>query len=246
VLEVDDLPEAWLGLASAEHALGSDDAAREAVRRALRLGYQRAAVAMAAGELAYRLGDREVAVDAFAAAIRLIPNLAADPYWATLDDEAFVATVVDAAIESSGPDGRWEIRWMAGDADEARELARSLDPEARRRAEQIIDAWAGNTEAVEGVLDDCAARPLDIVAVQWCARLEGQLGNADERERYRAWAEAITGGASAAGAETRVSTTTLVGRSLEGEVASFWGTYTYRRPTAWDVLAPDLIHLTLK
>jgi hypothetical protein len=38
----------------------------------------------------------------------------------------------------------------------------------------------------------------------------------------------------------------LVGRTIEGGLASFYGTYTYRRPTPWDLLVPSLIHFTVK
>ena len=246
VVDVDDLPEAWLGLAAADVALGDSTNALDAVRKSLRLGYQRPATAMAAGDLALKLGDRSLAIEAFASAVQSIPSLAADPYWATLRDEPLLNEVVDRAVAIAGPDIRWEIRLMTGEIAKAKDLARSPGVASTEDALQIISAWEADPAAVGRGLSACLERPLDVAAVQWCARIEGRLGHDAERERYRAWAEAITGGASAAAAETRVSITDLVGRSLEGDVASFWGTYTYRRPTPWDILPPDLIHLTLK
>ncbi len=62
----DDLPVAWLDLAAVQVDRGETDAARASLERALRLGDQQAAVALGAGDLYLRMGDREAALRAFA------------------------------------------------------------------------------------------------------------------------------------------------------------------------------------
>jgi len=247
VVVADDLPEAWLNLAAEEAALGNEATAREAIARALRLGYQRPAVAMAAGDLALRLGDDALARGAFTNALIVGPSLAGDPWWA-LDPAraALFPEVREAAIGRVGPATGWEMALVSGDFIGARSLAEQLGPAAGRDAVRVIDAWSGNEAAFGAVLAACAARPLDLAALAWCARLEGHYGDDAEANRYRAWANTIVGGAYAAGAELRVARVTLVGRSDEGNVALFYGYYTYRRPTPWDLLGPDLVHLTLE
>jgi hypothetical protein len=79
-----------------------------------------------------------------------------------------------------------------------------------------------------------------------CARAEGRIGEVDRANEFRYIANAQVGTAYSEGAETRVARGVVVGRSLEGNPAIFWGTYTYRRPTPWDVLVPSLVHLTLE
>lgn len=247
VVRADDLPEAWLNLAAEEAALGHTAAARDAIAMALPLGYQRPAIAMAAGDLALRLGDDSLARDAFTSALVKAPSLAGDPWWSSDPVRAAIFPAVrDAAIRRAGPAAGWEIALVAGDFIGARSLAERLAPPAGRDASRVIDAWSGDDASLHAVLDACAARPLDLTALSWCARLEGRAGNVAQANRYRAWANTIVGGAYAAGAELRVSTVRLTGRSDEGNVALFYGYYTYRRPTPWDLLGPDLVHLTLR
>jgi tetratricopeptide (TPR) repeat protein len=247
VAAADDLPEAWVDLAAEEAALGRTAEAREAITNALRLGYQRPAVAMAAGDLALRLGDETTARAAFTAALTVAPSLAGDPWWAADPARAALFPAIRAAaIERLGAVGGWELAMVAGDSELARSLAARLDAPAAAFAARVVAAWEGDAPSMRAVLDECAARPLDVTALSWCARLEGRAGDDVEANRYRAWANTILGGSYAAGAELRVSSTPQVGRSDAGDPALFYGHYTYRRPTPWDLLVPSLVHLTLE
>jgi tetratricopeptide (TPR) repeat protein len=244
---LDDLPEAWLDLAAAEAALGRAAAASEALERAVRLGLQRPAVAMAAGDLAQRIGERELALKAYTRALVAAPSLAGDPWWLEEPDRAALfAEARDEAIRIAGPPRDWEIALMSGDVRQARLLAGGFAYPSGLTAAQVIDAWSGDRDAHEAVLQRCAARPLDLTGLAWCARLEGRVGRVQEANRYRAWSNTVVGGSYAAGAELRVRRGPQVGRSDAGDPARFYGHYTYRRPTPWDLLVPDLIHLALE
>lgn len=243
VLQVDDLPEAWLALGLTESRLGRGAGALADIRRALRLGYQRPAIAMAAGDLALQY-DKSTATAAFAAAIATTPSLAGDPYWTKIDS-VVAANAIKAAMARSSPSGVWEIELETGDAGAARQTAHGLDPASEGVALAVIAAWNGDATARQAVYDRCAAAPLDVGLLVWCGRLAGRAGDRVTQDRYLAWVNVITG-ASQLGAELRVSRSEVTGRATQGGVAEFWGEYTYRRPTPWDLLAGDLLHLTLE
>jgi O-antigen ligase len=247
VAGTDDLPEAWLDLAAEEAFLGHDDAAREALGRASRLGLQRPGIAMAIGELGERLGEGARSDAAYVAAILTLPSLAGDPWW--LSDPARAARfprIVDAAIEAAGPAGKWQIALMAGDAGRARGLAPGATAAADPTLERlVIDAWTGDAVALRQVLAICDARPLDATALGWAARLEARRGDDDAANHYRLWASTFSSSALIAGSEVRVSDRPLTGRGV-GDVATYWGTYTYRRTTPQNLLVPSLIQLELR
>lgn len=245
VVARDDLPEAWLNLAAEQAELGDEAGATDSLIAAFRIGRQRPAVAMPIGELALRLGERELAVEALTAAVLTAPSILADPWW-TLDPgrQAVRLEVAQAANASSFAYIQWEIALMTGDVATARTLATTpgLDPSTV----DFVDAWAGDEAAHQRLSARCHADPRALQALFWCARIEGRRGNVDEANAYRYLANAQIGGAYRNGAELRVATRPMVGRTLEGNPAIFWGTYTYRRPTPWDVLVPSLVHLTIE
>jgi O-antigen ligase/tetratricopeptide (TPR) repeat protein len=248
VAETDDLPEAWLNLAAEEALLGYDDAARDALAGAFRLGLQRPALAMGIGELAERLGDVTLADRAYIAAIATVPSLAGDPWWQS--DPARAArfpAIIDAAIEAARPADAWQVALMAGDAQRARELARAaaggVDPAFENL---VVDAWTGNDTAFREILAIGGAEPLNGAALGWAARLHARRGDDATANLYRRWAFTASSVAVPTGAELRVSDGPKIGRTVAGTVAEFWGTYTYRRPTPWNILVPSLIQLELQ
>jgi hypothetical protein len=92
----------------------------------------------------------------------------------------------------------------------------------------------------------CRSEPLRIHLLFWCARIEGRRGNDAAANDFRYLANAQLGGSYGQGAELRILQGPAIGRSLQGNPAIFWGTYSYRRFTPWDVLVPSLLHLTLE
>lgn len=244
VAESDDVPEAWLDLAAEEDVLGNNEAALEALTRAARLGLQRTGLAMAIGDLAARLGDLRLSDDAFALAISRTPSLAGDGWWqASPERAAQLLRVVDQALPMALPANRWEIALMAGQLDRARALVASTPDNAGAFEDTIIKAWTGDEDAFHRVLALCSKEPLNVRALGWAARLEGQRGQIDEQNRYLRWAFTI---GSTAGTEIRVSDRQMIGRTAQGDVGEFWGTYTYRRPTPWNLLVPSLVQLTIE
>jgi O-antigen ligase len=240
-----DVPEAWLDLAAEQVALGDRTSAASSLEAALRLGRQRPGVAIPIGDLALRIGQDELALEAFTAAVINVPSFLADPWW-TLDPTRIAARdeVAARAMAATTADTQWEIALMTGDVANARTLAATpgLDPSTI----DFVDAWTGDEAAFERLITRCQRDSLQLQPLFWCARIEGRRGDVDRANDYRYLANSINGGSYRNGAEIRVATESLVGRSSEGNLAIFWGTYTYRRPTPWDVLVPSLVHLTLE
>jgi tetratricopeptide (TPR) repeat protein len=238
----EDLPEAWLNLAAEQVALGERSAASATIRSALRLGRQRPAISVPAGDLANRIGDRPLAVEAFTAAVLAAPSFLGDPWWlADANRHALQQEVADVAIAQAPPHLRWELALMSGDAALAKSSASidGLDPSTL----DFIDAWTGDEGAYRRLVDRCAVDALLLYPLFWCARIEGRRGNVEASNNYRYLANTQLWSSYRMGAELRVQTTPGVGRTVEGNPAIFWGTYTYRRFTPWDMLVPSLIHL---
>jgi len=244
--ETDDQPESWLNLAAEQAQLDDESEALVSIGRAMRLGYQRAAVAGAAGDLLLRLGKPDRAVDAFGWALSTIPSWAADPWWqADKGRQAIYEAVVSLAIERATPLNQWEIAAMAGETARAAALIASLDEPLRDLESDVLLALGGDETARGHVMDRCPADPLDYQALRWCARLSAARGDVVAANRYRAWGFIIGFGYQAM-AESRVSRKPIVGRAAEGDVAIFYGLYTYRRATPWDLIGPSLLHFTVE
>jgi tetratricopeptide (TPR) repeat protein len=236
-----DLPEAWLNLAAEDLAAGNEADVPASLKAALRLGRQRPAVSMASGELALRIGDHATALDSFVTTVLWAPSILADPWWrAEPERAAIVPAVIAQAMAVASPERRWEIALMSGAPSQAAALA----PDGVTR--DFIAAWGGDQGARDRLLGRCRAMPLDIPLLQLCARIEGRAGNVDRANELRYIADAQVGGAYSNGAELRVAEGPILGQSLQGFPAYFWGTYTYRRSTPFDILVPSLLHLTIE
>lgn len=237
-----DLPEAWLDLADAEWHLGDQAAARDALVRALRLGYQRASVAVPAADLALRLGDDALAVGAITQALVYVPSLAALPWWT---EEPARATAfsqgVAAATALGGPGLGWELATQTGDLERARSESAMLPDDLIGGAQDVISAWSGNQEALSAVEDRCVRLPLDWT-VPWCARLAAKFGSDEDRfvelGRIVGWDEKVL---RAIRIEPDPGPLTAAPDS-----AYLYGIDAYRRFIPWDIVAPGLIHLTLQ
>lgn len=244
VVEVDQLPNAWLGLARAGVELGRPTAEVEtALAEALRLGEQEPALVFAAAQVYDLAGLTDAADAAYVDTLTAVPTLAADPAWrADLGSERF-ARVVDGAIEAAG-DGAWEIALMAGQVERATELAAASDEAAWREA--YIEAWEGDATAwaeVQAMADDA---PTDALRLSPAARLADHLGDLEAAERYRrmvrigAYYGPMT--VSVGFGERRPLTDEAVGTATH-----YYGTYTYRRALSIDLLPagqPGLVLVT--
>jgi hypothetical protein len=200
-------------------------------------------ISMPAGELALRLGDTALAIDAFGAAISLVPSLAGDPWWTSDPDRAEIwPAILQRADTLATPAARWELALMRGDVDAAKTAATATDEPDD--ALQVIGAWSGDQASLNSLLAECDANPTALDQLLWCSRLADHAGDHDAAGRYRYIANVQAPGIYRAAHELRVDLNPPTGFPiLEGGASIAWGTYTYRRVTAWDVLAPGLIRL---
>jgi O-antigen ligase/tetratricopeptide (TPR) repeat protein len=241
VASQDDLPEAWLDLAAEQAALGQSGPALASLQSALRLGFQRPAVAMPAGDLALRLGEVDLAVSSFAAAVANAPSLAGDPWWDTSPERAAILPVViSRAIADSNGTG-WEIALMAHDP-----RATAMAAANSSMASLVAQAWIGDAHASAQLLSECRQGSLDTSLLDWCARIAMRNGDAVAAAAFRGQASLVNTGAIFGTAELRVSAEGMVGVQLPGSPADLWATYTFRRPGPWDILVPSLVHLRLE
>jgi len=242
VAKQDDYPAAWLDLAVEQAALGDKNAALAAVRRALRIGVTEAQIAIPAGDLALRLGDSDLAVNAFAGGIANVPSLAGDAWW--LADPARAALfprILQTANDEASADAKWEIAMVTGDSAEAQRLAATVGNPAQ--TQRVIAAWNGDHAAFDALFADCEAHPLDFSTVAWCARLENRRGNRTEAARFRDILDGYGQGGAADGLELRVVTADVKGGYLAPTSLYGWFFYTYRRYGPVDMLLPGLVHL---
>jgi len=242
--EADGLPQSWLNLAAEEEQLGRADAARAALDRALRLGGQQEIVNLGASDLLLRMGDDSVADDLIVDAILLTPSLAGDPTLPSRPDLApRWPAIIDRAIGRAPPAEAWEIALVAGRPEEAMELAAGLDEEPRDIATHVIDAWTGDRDAYARLQALAEQSPLDPTLVSWCARIANRLGLEDDLDRYGRWIGILNAGTTG---ELRVVDAATALGSRAGSLAPFYGHYTYRRPTPWDLIVASLPHLVVE
>lgn len=236
----DDLPDGWLNLAAEQAQLGLNHQAIESIKRALRLGSQHAAIAMAAGDLALRLGDNELATEAFTNALLRAASLAADPWWHEDPARTRALEAAAAAADAIAPEGvRWELALMSGNEDVALSLTGGAT--ATGFISNVIKAWEGDASAAESVISACRARPLEIFYVLWCARIANRNGDPEAAGEFRRQADIIQGSSGVTGGEFRVARVEY--NKIPGGAADLWALFTYRRPGPWDLLVPSLVHV---
>ena len=244
VAESDDLPVAWLDVAALRADAGEPEAAREAMNRALRLGRQQPAILFAAGALLEQMGEPAAGDAAWAASLEAVPSLAGDPWWSDPVRADRWPSIRDAALAEMSAEGAADLWLSSGDEKQAAASAALItDPPARERTTLAIAAWDGDVAdraALESYAQD---HPFDLVAVAWAGRVAARAGDLAAVERYRLWADTVSGGSAAAVAEARVAGPKTGADSLLGLTGTFWGQYTYRRATPTDQLLPTLPHL---
>ena len=241
---VDDLPETWLDLAAVRVRLGNTAGARDALTKSMRLGRQQSGVALGAGVVALELDDRDFAVGAFSQALTLSPSLAGDPWWTEDPGRAALWPEVYArAFESAGPGVRFELALETGDTAAVSASIESMgDAAARSTYRLIADGWAGDLVAVAGLQSAAQHAPLDGSLVNWLARIQGRLGNADRSQVYRDWSAILAARGGTGSDELRVNDGSVKG-TIAGVSTLFYGQYQYRRPAPLDQFVPWLPHL---
>lgn len=241
----EDLPVAWIDVAALRLLHGDRTGTIEAIERALRLGQQQPAIMFSAGALQEPLGDPAAADIAWSATLRSLPSLAGDPWWADPARAVRWTGIRDAALVGLPAETAADLWLSSGDEERATASAVLIDdPAARERTLLAIAAWDG--DATDRAALDTYARdhPFDLVAVAWAGRVAARAGDRAALYGYRLWAETVVGTASTTVGEIRVAPpgSDVAPAGLTG---TFWGQYTYRRPTPEDQLVPSLPHLVL-
>jgi hypothetical protein len=107
----------------------------------------------------------------------------------------------------------------------------------------VIAAWAGETGGLDRLLDACRGTPLDENRLFWCARVASYRGDPEAAVETRRLLEVLEPGLSSEAGLLRVEEPGE--GTVSGNLARFWGTFTYRRATPVDLLVPSLVHLRL-
>lgn len=239
VVRVDDLPQAWLGLALSQLGAGQPHAEVAAsLRRAYRLGVQQPAVAYSIGLIYDRMAMTVEADNAYIAAIGQLPSLAADPSWRRdpTTTQRHLA-VVERAL-ASYPASAWELLLMSGQPERALRLAENA-PGRGAMARSVVAAWGGDARAMADVFAEADAHLFDASRLGWAARLAVRMGDHERAARYRRLI-AIGMPDSLEGYEVRIGRRLGSRDAGVGSRATNYGTYMYRRDTPWDVLPPGL------
>ena len=239
--EIDDFPTAWLDVAQLELELGNEAAARDAIDRALRIGFQNPQVAYGAMTIYEALGDRDAAISAAADALVAAPGLASDPDWASNEVLAdILAKALPVAYDRALPEAGYKIALEAGETDTAGSIVDRIAESEREMPALAVAAWSGNQKAFDAIHARAVANPLDATAVPLCNRLAG-------RSREPNWGGSTTWSCDKTwlGNEPviRVAAPPSDRVTLPGPDAPWHHQYVYRRLTPDDELVPLLPHL---
>jgi O-antigen ligase len=242
--EIDDFPTAWLDVAQVELELGNEDAARDALSRAMRLGFQNPQTAFGAMKIYEALGDTDAAVSAGADALLVTPSLASEPTWTSIPSlQAIRAAAVFQALERVGPDPGYRIALEADMPDEARAMVARLPESSRALPELIVAAWTGDETAFDELHARAIDNPLDTGIVGICHRVASRSRESDW-QGPRDWICDQTPAVS--DPVVRVGGPPEARVALPGPDATWHHQYVHRRLTPNDELVPGLPHLEVE
>lgn len=237
---IDDFPTAWIDVASLESDLGNPDAARAALARGTRLGFQQPQLALDAAELYLKLGDPQSAVEMAVAAIIAAPSLAADRVWDAPRWQALREDITARALSSGPPDVVYISALSLNRIDDARHLVAAIPEDQREIPGLVVAAWSGDVAAFGRLHSLAVDNPLDQQLVALC-RWVAQVGS-EAHPRSRAWtcdragwSPVFTIVESSGPPPSRVV--------LPGPNSPWHFQYAYRRTSPFDELVPGLPHL---
>jgi tetratricopeptide (TPR) repeat protein len=234
----DDLPASWIDLAAVQVRLGDDTGARESLDRAIRLGVQQPAIAVAAADLYRQLDLPDLARAQLAAAFALFPSLAADPSWQQPDWQSIADSAVTDALAAADP---WQAMLLAletGRFDAARTILSSLAPADRDLGSTVVDAWTGDQPAFDRLHAAALADPLDATKTALCRRVARVHDPSAVAPGWTCdgplWEGSYAVGRTGAGDDAV---------PIPGPDAFWQGAYAYRRPGPLDSLVPWVLHI---
>lgn len=237
----DDFPEAWLNVAAIQIELGKPTDATASLDRALRLGYQRATIAIPAGGLWLELSERQRAIDAFAKGVIAAPSLASDANWlATPEIAPIRSEILESALASAPLDVAFRIAVEADQLDRATAVAAQLTGSEATLDKLVVGAWSGNTPDWDALLALAQSRPLDTRVLAWCERVSQHLGRWEEARRYGHWLSVVDPAADAIlGEVLRITTSTSA--PTPWSASGGYGAFVYRRQLPGNFGVPGLL-----
>jgi O-antigen ligase len=239
--EIDDFPTTWLDVAQLEMDNGNTEGARDALGRAMRIGFQNPQVAYGAMTIYEALGHRDAAASAAADALVAAPGLASDPNWAST--EALRETLSEAlpiSYDRAAPEVGYKIALEAEMPDAAQRIIDRLPADEQEVARLVVAAWDGDQAAFDAIHARAVANPLDGTVVGPCNRLAARSREPDWHGSGT-WTCDNTWWAS--DPTVRVSAPPAGRVTLPGPDAPWHYQYVYRRLTPDDELVPGLPHL---
>ena len=243
---IDEFPQAWLDVAAIDSAGGRTDAARAALDRALRLGRQQAAIGLAATVLYVKLGDRDRAEETLTRTLQTAPSIAGDDWWTTRPDLADVHTAVVERLISGGGGTGFEIALRTNRLDAAATVLEAMGSANKTIQPLAMSAWIGDPAARDELEALAAVNPLDLGPLGWNIVVADHLGDLAARNRYRAWADMINGGAGTEAAGYRITNELRPGQGPVGTLGLSYGQYLYLRPIPRDEIVPGLPQLVYR
>ena len=242
-VEADPIAMNLIGLAALEAELGDREAALDHVAKARALGVREPAVALNAGLITERLGERDLALDAFADAVAWNAPLAQSDIWASTARTVSIDSVV--ALARGRVDDPADAAIMlayAGDPAAARVELDGIPQSSKRDVYIAATEWlAGDpTAAIARLRAMLAEEPKDWFAAAWAARIARISGDAPASTRYSRWAIAVQGD-SAPGVIAERSTVPASADAATANLPNNYPWATYLRPIAPHLLAPQLV-----
>ena len=239
--EIDDYPTAWLDVARLELDLGNEPDAREAVQKAMRLGYQEPTVAVGASTIDLELGDRAEAVAALASALLFAPGLASDPYWADPAWNPIFEDALSGAIRDAPPGVSYKLALEGEHPERVPGIIDALPADQRLVPELVARAWVGDRAAFDQLHALALSDPLDGETSSLCRRIA-------ERSREPGWPGGTTWTCDGTGDPSaiivvRVNPPRSWWTLLPGTNAFQHFPFVYRRFVPSDDLVPGLPHL---
>jgi O-antigen ligase len=236
-----------IGLAALEAELGDRDEALARIQQAVALGVDEPVVALNAGLIAEQLGDHDLALEQFAAAIVWDPPLAGSSIWASPPRTIPLRQIVEQARTMVDPlDGALMLAY-AGDRVAAREELAAIGESPQRDAYVAATRWLDGdpSGALASLETQIQAHPSDYYSTSWAARIAYLSGDSAAGDRYARWAIAVQGDA-APSIIYETSRVPALGSAWDAGLPGNYPWAVYLRPAAPYLLMPQLTTIGLR
>lgn len=175
--------------------LGDVSTASSRARDALTIAPDDPVTAINAGAILERAGDTPGALDAYATAVTLSPELAASTWWQGPGRAVRPEQVIAEALRRSEGDSVRSALVLAfsGDA-RARAAAQELDTRDGAVVDALVTLMVDGPDAASAQFHQIlASDPRHAQAALWLSRIERASGNEPEADRYLQWAMILAG-----------------------------------------------------